>query len=47
MFPKFFLRAPFGHVRIELGTVFSLLFEFKGAVKNYNIHLGKEVKWTK
>ena len=32
---------------IELGMKFNSLSEFKMAVKDYNIHLGREVKWKK
>lgn len=46
-FPKFNESTKFGHVNLELGMLFTNLQSFKTAVKDYNIHLGREIKWMK
>ena len=47
VFPQFNEAAKFGNVHLELGMKFGNLATFKSAVKDYNIHLGREVKWVK
>ena len=47
VFPQFVPGAPFSHLMIEKGIKFNSLSKFKMVVKDYNIHLGKEVKWKK
>ncbi|XP_061364416.1 uncharacterized protein LOC133307878 [Gastrolobium bilobum] len=45
--PKFNEQASFGHVYLELGMEFMNLDQFKCAVKDYNISLGRNFVWVK
>ncbi|XP_061340009.1 uncharacterized protein LOC133286592 [Gastrolobium bilobum] len=45
--PKFNEQASFGHVYLELGMEFMNLNQFKCAVKDYNISLGRNFIWVK
>lgn len=47
VFPQFNEEANFGNVNLELGMEFTTLQQFKTVVKDYNIHLGREVIWKK
>lgn len=47
VFPQFNSQAKFGHVDLELGMEFNSLDDFKQAVRDYNINLGREIKWLK
>ncbi|KAI9083176.1 hypothetical protein K1719_034909 [Acacia pycnantha] len=40
-------KAEFGHVYLELGMEFVSLQQFKDAVKDYNISLGRQFVWLK
>jgi hypothetical protein len=47
VFPQFCEVARFGFKCLELGMLFTNLSSFKTAVKDYNIHLRREIKWVK
>jgi len=47
VYPQFDESAKFGYVSLELGMLFTNLSSFKTAVKDYNIHLRREIKWVK
>ena len=44
---QFDMNFQYGSVVIELEIKFPTLRVFKDAMKDYNIHLGREVKWIK
>lgn len=46
-FPVFNESTVFGQVNLALGMKFANLELFKNAVKDYNIHLGRQFKWKK
>lgn len=45
--PKFNPDAAFGSVVLQIGMEFTTIEEFKKALKDYNIHLGREFKFIK
>jgi hypothetical protein len=47
IYPQFNVEAEFGEVRLAVEMEFATLAEFKKAVKDYNIHIGRQVKWIK
>jgi hypothetical protein len=47
IYPQFNAEAEFGEVRLAVEMEFATLAEFKKAVKDYNIHIGRQVKWIK
>ena len=47
MFPQFNEKAGFGHVNLELGIEFFTLDKFRIAVKDFNIYLGRTMRWIK
>ena len=47
VYPQFNENAGFGEVTLELGMEFSTLKKLKDAVKDYIIHLGKQIRWLK
>lgn len=46
-FPTFNTSSQFGQVSLQVGMDFDNLETFKTAIKNYNIALGREIKWKK
>jgi hypothetical protein len=47
VFPQFNEAARFGFISLELGMLFTNRSSFKTTVKNYTIHLRREIKWVK
>ena len=47
VFPQFTEGAEFGQVVLELGMEFPDLITFKEAVRDYNINLGRNFRWSK
>ncbi|CAJ2657271.1 unnamed protein product [Trifolium pratense] len=47
VFPRFCEVAKFGFLCLELEMLFTNLSSFKTAVKDYTIHLQREIKWVK
>lgn len=46
-FPQFNRNNGFSEVKLEVGMEFSSLAEFKSALREYSIFLGREFKWKK
>jgi hypothetical protein len=47
IYPQFNAEAQFGEVRLAVEMEFVTLAEFKKAVKDYTIHVGRQIKWIK
>lgn len=47
VYPQFNERAKFGHISFECGMEFTTLEIFKKAVRDFTIHLGREIYWAK
>jgi hypothetical protein len=47
VYPQFNEAAKFGNVHIEVGMEFDNLATFKAALRDYTIHLGREIKRVK
>ncbi|CAJ2640799.1 unnamed protein product [Trifolium pratense] len=47
IYPQFNAEAQFGEVRLAVEMEFATLAEFKKAVKDYTIHIGRQIKWIK